>query len=169
MGLGTCRDCFWDDNVGSGDDDCRYDVTCLSGQAPSGKGKCATCDVSAACIDRCLTRTPNGCDCFGCCQVTRPDGSLLLIALNETCSLANIDNTQACPRCVQSSACSNPCGRCELCAGRTQANLPTDCGDSQTNGSQGYACDDGQQVCSSAKPCNGTEYCQLGCCLPTVF
>ncbi|HEX4352345.1 MAG TPA: hypothetical protein VHZ95_05510, partial [Polyangiales bacterium] len=32
---GACRDCFWDDNAGNGDDGCRYPAACLSGDAPS--------------------------------------------------------------------------------------------------------------------------------------
>ena len=62
---GKCRDCFWDDNAGGGDDDCSYAAACLQGQAASA-GSCS-CDVTDTCIDTCLDRTPNGCDCFGCC------------------------------------------------------------------------------------------------------
>jgi hypothetical protein len=159
-----CRDCFWDDNAGGGDDGCRYPSECLTGAAPGNNGNCSSCSVSSECIDTCRDRTPNGCDCFGCCEVARPDGSSLFIELAETCSLLLLDDANACPRCVRNTACLNPCGRCELCVGRRREQLPADCS-AATGAPASFSCDDGRAVCSSSSDCVGASYCQLGCCL----
>ncbi len=164
-----CRDCFWDDNAGNGDDGCRYPKECLTGTASSSKGACGSCVVSSRCIASCLPRTPNGCDCFGCCEITRPDGSTVHVALGDACSLDRLDDTRACPRCVQSSTCLNPCGRCELCPGRGQDRLAADCGAGASAGTPSYVCEGGAQVCAASAECaSGAPYCQLGCCLPVV-
>lgn len=152
----NCRDCFWDEDESKGNDDCRYPSECLTGKAPNGKGTCSSCKVSDACLSTCAARTPSGCDCFGCCEVSRPDGTTLRIELSETCSMAKLDDPKACPRCVQSTQCRNPCGRCELCPGRTLRDLPADC--------VANDCEEGQPVCSTAVGCTTDLYCQQGCC-----
>ena len=166
---GPCRDCFWDDNGGSGDDDCWYPSACVAGKTPPASAACSSCEVSDACVSACAARTPNGCDCFGCCAVTRADDTVVLVELQDTCALDKLDDTKACPRCVQSTQCMNPCGRCELCIGRTPSDLPSDCSANQPEPGPGYVCEEGQQVCSVDALCGETAYCQLGCCLPTVF
>jgi len=158
----ACRDCYWDANNGSGDDGCRYPVECLSDPSFVGRGSCSSCEVTSNCQTSCEARTPNGCDCFGCCGVAKPSGELIHIQLVDTCTLANADDTTACPRCTPSASCDNPCGRCELCLGKTLADLPADC---RTNSGPGYACDEGRDVCSSANPCPYGSYCHQGCCL----
>jgi hypothetical protein len=167
VGGGPCRGCFWDSNAGRGND-CRYPVECLQSQLAIGKGACASCQVSQLCVEHCKVRAPNGCDCFGCCEVTRGDGSTLLVALNDACSLAKLDDEQACPRCVQNPGCLNQCGRCELCPGRTPKDLPADCGTASTEPGRRYVCDEGQPVCSATTGCPPGAYCQLGCCLYVV-
>jgi len=157
----ACRDCFWDDNAGSGDDGCRYPVECLSGAVPNGNGNCSSCQVTAQCIDACRSRTPNGCDCFGCCAVVGASGSRVYVELSESCQLDRLDDQTACPRCVPDTACSNACGRCELCLGKQLSDLPADC----AGAGPAYRCDDGQTVCASSADCVGASYCQLGCCL----
>jgi hypothetical protein len=157
-----CRDCFWDDNSGNGDDGCRYPTECLTGTAPNGHGNCSSCEVSAQCISSCQGRTPNGCDCFGCCEVARPSGEHVFIELRDTCSIARLDDEGSCPRCVPSTSCQNPCGRCELCVGKTQDMLPADC---KHDAGPAYSCDDGFSRCTTTADCRSAEYCQLGCCL----
>jgi len=164
-----CRDCFWDSNSGAGDDSCRYPAACLRGETPSGAGNCGSCEVDATCIGQCAPRTPNGCDCFGCCEVTRADGSKLAIEVSPSCSLTQLDDPIACPRCIQNTACRNPCGRCELCPGRTSADLPADCVTSSALGTPAYRCDEGQPVCASPGECVPGTYCQLGCCLVSLL
>ncbi|MET0389385.1 MAG: hypothetical protein ABW321_25650 [Polyangiales bacterium] len=160
--LTGCRDCFWDNNQGFGNDGCRYPAECLTGAAISGSGACGSCQVSEACLDACTPRTPNGCDCFGCCEVSQ-GADRVFIQLQESCQLAVLDDLAACPRCVPNTRCQNPCGRCELCLGKSLAELPADCVGS--NGGPGYACDDGLRTCQDTLDCQVNEYCQLGCCL----
>jgi hypothetical protein len=161
---GKCRDCFWDDNPGRGTEGCAYANACLRGLAPT-TGACS-CQVSQRCKDTCLGRTPNGCDCFGCCTVTQPDGGVVDIEFADSCSLAKIADTNACPRCKQSPDCSNPCGTCELCPGRKQADLPASCSGAQPG--DRHTCDEGQPLCSANAPCAQDNYCQLGCCIYVV-
>lgn len=171
-----CQDCFFDGNSGHGDDKCQYHTDCLTtGQAPRGGDGtgCFTCNVVTECLDFCSPRTPNGCDCFGCCEVYKENGEKVNIVLANTCSLANIDDTTACPRCMPSTACNNPCGRCELCLGKTEADLPADCAGEPAPDAgtppPSYSCDRGEQVCGQNAPCQQGFYCQQGCCLPIVI
>jgi hypothetical protein len=92
-----------------------------------GGGDCFDCDVSAACVDFCRPRTPNGCDCFGCCTVTRDDGATVDVVLTSECSLDSLDDKTACPRCVPSTDCVNECGECELCPGETGYDCQLGC------------------------------------------
>lgn len=158
----ACRDCYWDANNGSGDDGCRYPVECLSDPGFVGRGNCSSCEVTSNCQTSCEARTPNGCDCFGCCGVAKQSGELIHIQLVDTCTLAKADDTTACPRCTPSASCDNPCGRCELCLGKTVADLPADC---RTSSGPGYVCDEGRDLCSSTTPCAYGFYCHQGCCL----
>jgi hypothetical protein len=162
----TCRDCFWDANAGRGDDSCGYPSACLFGEAPTVAGGCFSCEVGATCLDRCLALTPNGCDCFGCCEITRADGSRVSVALTEQCSLAVLDDAELCPRCVMHAECKNACGTCELCPGRSPEDLPALCQDSSDVPRP--VCDEGQRVCTVSADCGAEHYCQLGCCLRIV-
>ena len=157
-----CRDCFWDGNAGF-DDGCRYPAECLTGTALKGRGNCSSCEVSQGCLDSCRVRTPNGCDCFGCCEVQR-GSERVFIELNDSCDLSQLDDASACPRCVPSTQCANPCGRCELCLGKRPSDLPADCAAS-TPGAPAYNCEDGLRVCTTSSDCVGASYCLLGCCL----
>jgi hypothetical protein len=155
------QDCFFDGNSGAGDDGCRYHTDCLTGDLPATD---ASCTVTQQCIDFCGERTPNGCDCFGCCEATNNAGEAVFIMLAPTCSLDNIDDERACPRCVQTATCGNDCGRCELCPGKTEADLPADC---LVDGGT-YTCDNAT-VCAANTDCPVEHYCQFGCCTPFVF
>jgi hypothetical protein len=158
----ACRDCYWDANNGSGDDGCRYPAECLSDPGFVGRGNCGSCEVTDDCQSSCQARTPNGCDCFGCCAVKKPSGEIIDVQLVDSCTLAKADDPAACPRCTQHPSCADACGRCELCLGKTVADLPADC---RTGSGPGYACDEGRAVCSSATPCPYGFYCHQGCCL----
>jgi hypothetical protein len=174
------QDCFFDGNSGAGDDGCRYNTGCLTGALePTDKD----CKLTDACIKFCAPLTPNGCDCFGCCTVQGADGQTVDVTLSSTCSVDKVGDEKACPRCVKSDACGNTCGRCELCPGKTEADLPADCNPSTGTGGAGnmgeggastgtgggptYTCDGGEQVCgANLDPCPITHYCSLGCCIP---
>lgn len=165
--LGPCRDCFFDGNFTSEDDGCWVHVACIDeGTSPPLGAGCAVCDVSKECKDNCRPQTPNGCDCFGCCTIDIKGRAKVNIRLHDTCSIALLDDEGACPRCVPNDACRNPCGRCELCPGRTAADLPKDCANQPVG--PGHQCDDREAVCDEATPCPIDYYCLQGCCLPTV-
>jgi hypothetical protein len=172
------QDCFFDGNSGAGDDHCRYHADCLTGaKDPSDPD----CTVSAECHDFCVARTPNGCDCFGCCTVHLDDASSVNVFIGESCSLEDVGNPERCPRCTPSTACGNTCGECELCSGKSVEDLPETCsgtggGGGGSGGSGGsdpstpaYECDGGQVVCAAASDCPSGQYCSLGCCLAFVI
>lgn len=169
-----CQDCFFDGNSGHGDDGCQYATECLLGGNPTGNSGCHNCDVSDACYDFCRPRTPNGCDCFGCCEVTLGDGTKETVVLGEGCSLDNIDQCET--GCVLSADCANTCGRCELCLGKTAKDLPEDCfapvddtGTPPDPEDPVHSCDDGEIVCNATSDCPTNHYCQLGCCIQVIL
>ncbi len=177
------QDCFFDGNSGAGDDGCKYHTECA---LPDGNPPAGGCDVTQECLDFCAARTPNGCDCFGCCDI-QTDQGVISVVISDSCDFENINDTDACPRCTRSDQCGNECGECELCPGKTE--LPASCntgtggssgtggsgsggsgtGGSGTGGSPGYTCDNGETVCATSTDCGSGEYCQLGCCLPVVI
>ena len=160
-GSPKCSDCFFDGNPGSGDDDCKIASSCARDATTAvSSGSCRTCTPTPECVDNCLPRTPNGCDCFGCCEVHSGE-STLPILLVDTCSLADLGDETKCPRCIPNTECINPCGRCELCAGKTLATLPADCGNE-------YTCDEAE-VCGTDQSCPASAYCVQGCCAPVLF
>ena len=174
------QDCFFDGNSGAGDDRCRYPTECLTGELSVDDDACA---VTQACLDNCQPRTPNGCDCFGCCAVELPGGGQVNVTLSDTCSLAKIGDPEACAPCTPNPTCANDCGECELCPGKTAADLPESCSPPAPPGDAGtpepsdpedptdpnvdppeFTCNGGS-VCSEAVDCPVGEFCSLGCCL----
>jgi hypothetical protein len=125
------QDCFFDGNSGAGNDGCRYHTECLTGEREQTDDSCM---VSDECIRYCGDRTPNGCDCFGCCTVTRSDGSEVDIIIGTNC---DADDLSSCITCTKTMACGNECGECELCPGRTIADLPDSCRPPPPGGSGG--------------------------------
>lgn len=186
---GACQDCFFDGNSGSGDDGCRTPTSCiLDGTAESGRGSCSKCEQTDQCKNFCQAFTPNGCDCFGCCDVNL-GGTIKHVLLEAGCDIngTQLDN---CTECVPSTTCVNTCGRCELCPGKSIDDLPADCVPPPPVGSDGgtgtgsdggtgtgdggtttpppppYTCDDGGSVCGAGLPeCPSDSLCQFGCCV----
>lgn len=166
-----CQDCFFDGNSGHGDDGCQYATECLLGGNPMGSSGCKNCETSQECYDFCRPRTPNGCDCFGCCEVTLANGQTETVVLGGECSLDDLSNCQT--GCVLSENCANSCGRCELCLGKTVADLPADCYATDDMGNPDpttppQSCDDGEQPCNGTPDCPTNAYCQLGCCIVVI-
>jgi hypothetical protein len=96
------------------------------------------------------------------------------VLTSETCSLSNLDDEAACPRCTKSDECGNTCGRCELCLGKTPEDLPEDCTpdeppppDAGEPPPPDYTCE-GATVCTLELPCTAGFYCQQGCCMPSL-
>jgi hypothetical protein len=176
----SCQDCFFDGNSGQGNDGCAYPTECLYGEDPGPSGSdCKDCEVSDRCVNFCRARTPNGCDCFGCCGVLTETGETVNVVLAATCSLDVVDDEAKCPRCVPTTNdCINECGRCELCPGKTVADLPSDCyappGDAAVPDAGGpvyppQTCDEGYTACDDTHPCPNNFWCQLGCCMQILF
>ncbi len=160
-----CRqDCYYDQDTGGGNDECVWDHRCDDLQpvetagcdydAPCGNCRCEDwmAGQSAVCLDFCLPITPNGCDCFGCCEL-RPDEWRFLGS--PGCSIEAIEN---CSPCTPVASCLNECGHCELCLGKTE--LPPDCNEQQE-------CPEGVQPCGEPgdDPCPEGQYCVTGCCV----
>ncbi len=154
-----CQDCFFDDDSGGA---CKRARSCaLDGTDSSGTGACRSCAIEAACTESCLPRVPNGCDCYGCCQVWRAGAPAATVLLSARCSLAALDDASLCTRCVQAADCLNPCGDCELCTGRGLGDLPARCGNA--------AVCEGGLGCTLGADCPALQYCLQGCCVPSGF
>jgi hypothetical protein len=191
----ACQDCFFDGNSGSGNDGCRLPSSCLrEGNASSGQGSCDSCEQTEVCTTFCKAYTPNGCDCFGCCGVQLENGNVVNVALGSGCNIDGNDVT-GCDSCVPNDSCRNTCGTCELCPGKTLADLPAECfqtpgdagvggGDGGSSGGDGgvgsdaggdppgYTCDDGAVRCGAGLPgCAVGSACEFGCCvlLPIIL
>jgi len=154
-----CAGCFFDESPGAGNDLCRVSTSCLTGGSTAGApGACSTCEPSDACYDRCISRTPNGCDCFGCCEVRLQNGDVVSVLLDASCEIG-VSSVKGCQSCAPNRRCFNPCDTCELCPGKTYADLPAECE------MQGGATCEGGPACSEESPCPQGEWCGFGCCL----
>ena len=184
----ACQDCFFDGNSGSGNDGCRLPTSCLTdGNASSGHGSCSSCEQSDQCKNFCKAYTPNGCDCFGCCGVRLANDTTVNILIGSAGCNIDGNSVTGCTACVPNDSCVNTCGRCELCPGKTLADLPADCapptttppdaGTGQPNGDGGttqpppppppppaYSCDDGAALCNATTACPTDYDCVFGCC-----
>ena len=156
---GAFQDCFFDGDSGHGNDGCQYRTGCLYGELPPEE-----CEVSELCLERCRPAVPNGCDCFGCCTVHLEDGRTVDVLATSTCSVEDIDDPSACTPCTPHDDCSNTCGRCELCPGRTADDLPADCFEAPDGGTPPPSCEE-HTPCDVPEDCEADEYCSLGCCL----
>ena len=110
------------------------------------------------CLELCLPRVPNGCDCFGCCVV---DGQNVFLGLqihdpNGGCSAADLDQ---CNSCTIVPECFNPCESeaCELCLLDAPEDLAPGCTEP--------SCPDGVDSCMGPFDCGEGQHCSGGCCL----
>jgi hypothetical protein len=148
-------DCYFDNDSGGGNDQCDWDHRCdplsvAPNYPPSNDAACeydpaftigpATCSeaqttASDLCLQVCLPLTPNGCDCFGCCEIPRNSGQFVWIGKEQdgvgTCELDALSDSIACPPCTPVSGCLNPCDDCERCIGESEppAGCPASGGD----------------------------------------
>jgi hypothetical protein len=204
-------DCYFDQDTGPGNDKCYWSHGCdplsvAPDYPPSGDPGCAydegfnipgsgmSCDEayveqSDLCETYCGPLTPNGCDCFGCCELPADSDKYVYLGSTDesgvgTCDLDNVDDPSKCHPCTPVEACWNDCGRCELCLGKT--TVPDDCfpgtGGSGGSGSGGSAgsggnggtgdqqCDEGVQPCGlpGQDDCPAGEYCITGCCRSVI-
>jgi hypothetical protein len=100
---------------------------------------------------------PNGCDCFGCCQV---GDQFVYLNSNPQCGLDNLD---ACNSCTFFPQCANPCEAemCEVCFGQDIDDLPPECNGMPT-------CEAGVTACTDMADCAPGEFCQTGCCVAII-
>jgi len=174
-------DCYWShecdplarppDYPPSGDDDCEYDS---EASVPGSDQSCADLqdEQSDTCLAVCLPLTPNGCDCFGCCEL--PAGSDSWVWIGSTangagsCERESVDDPSMCRPCTPVQGCLNPCERCEICVGKP--TLPSDCEAGGEGGAGGAntQCPPDIQTCGQpGQPlCLSHEYCISGCCIP---
>lgn len=154
-------DCYFDADSGSGNDKCDFNLKC-DPLSPAANIGCAydsaitSCEatVPQTCLDTCVPLVPNGCDCFGCCEVKTSTGSqFIYLGSSSSCNLENLDQ---CGSCTFNSQCSNSCERddCELCFG--DETLPAHCTQS--------TCPTGVQSCKTSTECPSGTYCLTGCC-----
>ena len=181
-----CReDCYFDQDTGSGNDQCYWHQGCdplsvAPDFPPSGDAQCgydpgmvvpgsgSTCaELSAVqsgmCASACLPITPNGCDCFGCCELPADSGQFVWIGSatkNEgTCDAAHVSDPSACHPCTPVPSCFNRCEACEICVGRTAPS--PDCATPSVN-----RCPPSQAACGQPgeADCAAGYYCITGCC-----
>ncbi len=92
---------------------------------------CAELDAaqSQTCTDYCGPLTPNGCDCFGCCELPAGGGKYVWLGseINDvgSCSLKDVADPTKCQPCTPVQACLNKCEKCEICLGKP--TLPPEC------------------------------------------
>jgi hypothetical protein len=168
----TCNkmDCYFDQDGGSGNDDCYWSQTCDPLEPMSCTyddtynvpGTGFSCDElhaaqSDLCHEYCGPLVPNGCDCFGCCQIhVGNDVHTVYIGTedgggNGTCGLENAADPEKCQPCTQVEGCFAPCDPddCQICLGQTE--VPEGCDEAK--------CPDGIESCD---PQNGNADCLLG-------
>jgi hypothetical protein len=185
---GCVVDCYFDQNSGPGDDDCHWSHRCDPNEvAPdyypepnegsyceydpnaSIPGSAATCadlhdTQSDACHAYCDPVVPNGCDCFGCCELPAGGGKFVWLEstdqnYNPTCDLAHVADPTKCHPCEPVTGCMNPCDSCEICIGKPA--VPAGCQPVDQ-------CAPGVQPCGLVGEacCPAGTYCVTGCCQP---
>jgi hypothetical protein len=174
-GSGACRqDCYFDGDAGPGNDKCEWSHACdvlsvAPDYPPSGEARCAYgagMGVDCAgleqaqaqtCLDACLPLVPNGCDCFGCCELPGGSGQYHFVGVGsgaEGCRRDALDDQMTCPPCTPVPSCLNPCEKCEACVDKPR--------DPSCN--PGSACPSGAAECGPEAPCEFGDYCVTGCC-----
>lgn len=181
-GSGCRLDCYFDRNSGGGNDRCSWNHSCdplslAPDFPPSGDAACRyeptttlgdqTCDearenMSATCREACVPLTPNGCDCFGCCQLPARTGRFVWLGSQEagmgTCDATRADDPSACRPCTPVPSCFNECEACEVCVGGAAERDPS-CPGSEP------ACEGTLGPCSANASCPSGAYCITGCCV----
>ena len=185
-GASCVEDCAFDRDSGSGNDGCIFSHACDQQSVapeypPTGRAACeyapdtsvpgtnVSCAElssmqSATCLETCLPLTPNGCDCFGCCELPARSGRYAWLggAVDEgaDCNAESVDDDSLCRPCTPVPSCLNECEECEVCAG----NAPPAA--SCAGGT--IECDGGRAACGGddLPPCSAGFYCITGCCVP---
>ncbi|HYO95509.1 MAG TPA: hypothetical protein VER33_13400 [Polyangiaceae bacterium] len=176
------QDCFFDQDSGSGNDGCDWTHACdplsvAPDYPPSGQSQCSVTTATPAqeqtcqglrsaqpprCVDTCLPLVPNGCDCFGCCELPGQSGSFVWLGSavdrQETCDRSQLGSAVACRPCTPVSSCFNACEGCETCVGSTRPRAG--CAGTDNH------CPAGVEPCGPGARCPVDAYCITGCCVP---
>jgi len=180
---GKCaRDCYFDKGAGAGNDRCQWDQHCdalepdpacpFDPETSVGSSglSCeeAASSASEACKDTCLPLVPNGCDCFGCCEIEGAPNPVWIGSVVDgmgTCSHETLGDPEKCRPCTPVASCFNLCEECEICVGRSE--LPASCGD---GGETPQTCPGSTAGCglTGQSDCSVDEYCITGCCILTI-
>jgi cysteine-rich repeat protein len=157
-------DCYFDSNSGGGDDQCEWNLQC-DPENPGAQVGCeydpqmamgpmCMAELPQECLDFCIPLIPNGCDCFGCCQI---GDEFYYLDSSPDCAL---DNLGACEACTFYEDCGNPCmpEECELCFGQDPEDLPEGCDMPE--------CPENFPPCLENTDCVEGTWCQTGCCVP---
>lgn len=188
-------DCYFDQDTGPGNDDCYWNHQCdplsvapdfppegsacpydANVKTPGTSKSCAELDQaqSQTCTDYCGPLTPNGCDCFGCCELPAGGGKYVYLGSEVngvgSCDVASLNDPAKCKPCTPVKACLNGCGKCEICIGKP--TLPAECYPPDGGTDAGYdggvepQCPTGKQPCGlpGQAACPGGYYCITGCC-----
>ncbi|MDC3957072.1 hypothetical protein [Polyangium jinanense] len=191
VGQACIVDCYFDADSGAGNDGCYWNHNCdplavapnfypekyeqqqckYDAQANT-PGTALSCTElsqgqSQECYDYCKPLVPNGCDCFGCCEL--PAGSKKYVWLgsenpngNGSCSIDVLSDPDKCQPCTPVPGCQNDCDVCEICVGKNE--LPPEC--LTMDGGMTGQCEAGIQPCGleGQDPCPVNSYCVTGCC-----
>ena len=186
---GPCvRDCYFDADTNGGIvDDCYWSYACDEMSVPpkydpTGEPSCdydpgtsipgttAGCSElslsqSEQCLDVCGPLVPNGCDCFGCCELPARSGNFVWLDSEDdtgawSCDAESVGDPTRCRACTPLGSCFNACDDCELCVGST--SLPDGCRE--------QACPEGSAACGvpGQESCDADAYCVTGCCQPAL-
>ncbi len=179
---GCPQDCYFDKNAGFGNDRCLWSHACdpesvAPDYPPSGDAACvynadtkvqnkSCADLratqAATCLESCLPLTPNGCDCFGCCELPAHKNEFVWLGTHAsgssvgTCNSDSVASGVGCASCTPVLSCFNPCEGCEVCVGEV-APRP---------GCDEDLCDADSEPCGPNAECPATFYCITGCCVP---
>jgi hypothetical protein len=168
------QDCWFDGDSGAGNDGCDWRLGCDPVAGPAygcnmpGPALCSRMQTDE-CRTFCQQLTPNGCDCFGCCDIF-VDGVSHTVLLHPECSVEDIRAGNGdCVACTKVASCENTCDPCEYCIGHEpepgcvpKGGLPDAPG-----------CPAGQVSCIPDDPdgtaCDDpTTFCLTGCCVPVI-
>ena len=187
-------DCYFDQDQGPGNDYCEWDHRCdplepdlnplCTYRDPPPPSAVCPDPQDDRCDDVCGPLVPNGCDCFGCCNLPSGGDRWVFIGSVDaagipTCTMDNVEDDDACHPCTPVANCLNTCEECELCLGKP--TLPPSCfpppPDAGPDGSipdGGYdggipvpMCGTGEQACGvpGLPACPEFYYCLTGCCV----
>lgn len=177
-------DCYWDQDSGSGNDDCHWNHQCdplsvapdyhpesiegatcaYDADAKTAGAQDSSCaELSAAqsdsCLNFCRPLTPNGCDCFGCCELPAGSGKHVWLGSDSagtkdgSCTMDGVSDPSKCEPCTPVPGCLNDCDECEVCLGKP--TVPDSCFTGGTGGGTSTGGGSGEGGSTGSGPLGG--------------